>query len=128
NGLVNLFEAMKSWPDDYAETRKAKLRVASLLKNSPDTQQTCVSFATGEPWTLCLEELLKRAEPTAQTHSAALLLHCDTAKSSKPAGKWLKEAEKLVGAVGPDSFAEVMLSTLAEIGKPGPPPKKSYSG
>jgi hypothetical protein len=125
--LARLAETLKAWPSD-ADTRKAQARIAGLLAYAQGKPQGAPRFKTGEPWTLGLQQVLDKLAPDEAQGWHALLDHCSTATSSKPARKWLKEAETLVAAVGPDRFGEVVRITLAEIGKVGPVPKKLMSG
>jgi hypothetical protein len=125
--LTGLLQAVKSWPSD-ADNRKTQIRLAALLEDSPGEQSGRSRFTSGEPWTHVLHEALGGLDQNDASQWDALLVHCSTANSSKPSGKWLKEAEKLVGAIGPDRFSALVRATLAEIGKPGPTPKKFMSG
>jgi hypothetical protein len=121
--LVKLSNAMEKWPD-YADTRKAQLRITALLNGTAGERLTSTRFTTGEPWTRSLQEALNNGDSTIRPYWDALLVHCSTAKSSKPAGKWLKQAENQIAEIGSDCFITVVRAALTEIGKPGPAAKK----
>jgi hypothetical protein len=125
--LVKLVEATKKWPED-AGTRKIRQTLDVLLDDTLKLQPPGLRFTTGEPWTDTLHEALNRLSSTERSHGEALVLHCNAAKGSKPAQKWLREAGKLIVALGPDQFASVLVAVLAEIGKPGPPPTRNFAG
>ena len=125
--LAKLVETTKTWPD-YADTRKVRQTLEVLLDDTIKLQPAGLRFTTGEPWTIALQGALNRLGSVERSHGEALVLHCNEAKSSKPARKWLKEAEKLIAALGPDQFAAVLPTVLAEIGKPGPSPTRNFAG
>jgi hypothetical protein len=74
---------------------------------------------TDEAWARHLRAQLEGLEPPGLRAWDQVFRHCDTARQSKPSGKWLKEADRLIAEIGPDVFARIMTGTLTEIGKPG---------
>src|SRR6516225_4278235 len=118
---------MQGWPED-ADNRKVKVRITALLQDSAGGKTNSCRFTTGEPWTRSLQEYLGKLEADRGQSWKALMAHCATANTSKPTGKWLKQADTLIGWIGRDQFAAVIQAILAEIGKPGPTPKKSMMG
>ena len=121
--LTKLSEALKGWPD-YADKRKVQTRITALLEDSAAKPLVASRF-TGEPWTLALQESLDKLATNERERWEALLVHCASATASKPTRKWLKEAEQRIGEIDPDHFTAVIRAILAEIGKPGPAPKRS---
>jgi hypothetical protein len=79
------------------------------------------TLTTDESWTRFLRGQLDGLERASRTTWDALLLHCSTASQSKPARKWLQQADALIREIGPAAFGVVLSGTLAEIGQPGTP-------
>jgi hypothetical protein len=104
----------------HAEARNAVKRLDELLA-PPPAADPHIQLGADEAWTCYLQERLDKLQPAARPAWQALLLHCKTAAQSKPSGKWLRQAEALVGGVGAAAFADVTGGTLSEIGKPGAP-------
>ncbi len=125
--LVKVREATTKWTD-YADTRKVRLTIESLLKEAVPEQPTGIRFTTGEPWTRALQESLNPVSTGDRLCWDAFLLYCNSAKSPKPTQKWLKQAGKLIDDIGPEGFVSRIQTVLAEIGKPGPPPKRHFAG
>jgi hypothetical protein len=125
--LTNLSQSLESWPN-YADNRKVQSRITALLEDSAGEKSSTCRFTTGEPWTNALQESLARLDAEKGQSWNALLAHCATANASKPSHKWLKQAETLIGWIGEDRVGAVIRAALAEIGKPGPTPKKSMMG
>jgi hypothetical protein len=125
--LAKLGETLSRYPPE-AEYRKAQTRIAALLEDAASKPRDAPRFATKEPWTLALQAALDKLGSDEGQHWGTLLDHCVTATSSKPARKWLKEAEAMVGAIGADRFAAVVRTALAGLGKVGPVPKKIMMG
>ncbi len=107
---------------NYAEFIKAAKRLEEMLEDVGPAPMS-VQWRTGEPWVIKLRAGIDGLDQAGQRAWDALLLHCETARSSKPSQKWLKQAGKLIEAIGREPFAEIMAATLAEIGKPGPVPR-----
>jgi hypothetical protein len=116
----------------YSENRKLLQRVQDLLKNSVDAE-TAENASAGvlafrrpnygigsdEAWTKALSAALAKLQPPAREHWETLLRHCALAKTSKPSGKWLTQAQAALTSIGIQAFASVLGTVLAEIGKPG---------
>jgi hypothetical protein len=106
----------------YAEARKLLARTEALLhREGGDKLAPAIGLVTDEAWTNCLRQALHSMDEKEHVAWQALLVHCSTASGSKPSGKWLKEAQKCVAAIGTDEFAALMLPLLAQLGKPGAP-------
>lgn len=114
----------------YSQAHKLLQRVESLLlcaAAAPDDAgeapasraQPGVKLTTDEPWVKTLRDRLADLDETSRRRWDDLLTHCQGASASRPTGKWLKQAQALVAAID-DSFAEIVLAVLREIGKPGP--------
>jgi hypothetical protein len=95
-------------------------RVQGLLPEAPDPA-TSFELTTDEAWTRCLRQALAGLDGAARPRWHALLAHCATATASKPAKKWLQQAEALIQAIGTEGFASLAAAVLAEVGKPGTP-------
>src|SRR6202011_5231407 len=76
-------------------------------------------LGTDEAWTKALSAALAILQPPERDHWETLLHHCALAKTSKPSGKWLKQAQETLVSIGAQAFASVLGSVLAQIGKPG---------
>jgi hypothetical protein len=125
--LTALRDKLASRANGDAEARKAVQRLDDLLTPPPAaTMETLLT--TDEAWTHHLRAQLAALTPAAKAAWQALLLHCDTASSSKPSGKWLKQAEPLIKEIGSAAFAEALKGTLAEIGEPGAAQSKDIYG
>lgn len=113
----------------YADERKIQERLAKLLaKQNEPAGPKHFELTTKEAWTHRFREALVAMDGKRRTAWDALLHHCETATASKPSGKWMRQAEELVGTIGKESFASVMGQTLAEIGKPGEPHVTNVGG
>jgi hypothetical protein len=117
---------------EYAENRKLLQRVHDLLNSSVDADTAEDVSAGGlalrrrhyclgddEAWTKALSATLAQLQPPARAHWETLLRHCALAKTSKPSGKWLKQAQEVLTTIGIQAFASVLGPVLADIGKPG---------
>jgi hypothetical protein len=110
----------------YAAVRRAVERLNQLLTPAPAAAPGSL-LTTDEAWTRFLRALLGGLDSASKAAWHSLLLHCNTAGQSKPSRKWLKQADALVGSIGPAAFAAVLRGTLAEIGQPGTPQiRQSY--
>jgi hypothetical protein len=124
--LADRIDGILRWTNNQQPpdaTEGLALPEASGLKLRPD-----FGLSSGEAWTSHLSAALAGMEGTNREPWRALLAHCATATTSKPSNKWLNQAEPLVGALGADAFKALVISTLAEIGKPGTPPKAWIMG
>lgn len=114
----------------YAEPRKLLHRVESLLASTDGVEipfRRTSPLTTDEAWTRFLRSALETMDAAAREPWDALLIHCTSAKSSKPSGKWLKQAETLVGVIGSESFSSLLIGLLAEVGKPGVPQLNQFN-
>jgi hypothetical protein len=111
----------------YSEFRKAADRLGKLLA-SDDASVSMLSLITGEAWVETIKAALDACGTAARGHWTALLLHCNTANSSKPSQKWLKQAQAFLAPIGTKAFADLAASVLAQIGKPAPIPPRRISG
>jgi Domain of unknown function (DUF4132) len=111
----------------HAEARHAGERLDKLLA-PPEEPGLRFEFKSDEAWTRHMRAYLASLEPFARAVWEALLVHCDTAVQSKPSGKWVKQAEALVAAVGPEPFAIGLRDLLARIGEPGTPQERESYG
>jgi Domain of unknown function (DUF4132) len=118
--------------NDYAENRKLLRRVQDLLKSSvaaetvENASADLLAFSRpnldlggDEAWTKALSAALATLNPPEREHWERLLRQCAQAKTSKPSGKWQKQAQDMLSSIGIQAFASVMGAVLAEIGKPG---------
>src|SRR5262249_32959540 len=92
NALRHAIEALKSEREGYypnREEQKLNHRIEDMLGTAPADRKDLLE--AGEPWA--------EAAIAAQKKSPkwdALLTYCKTSEASKPSGKWLKEAKKLI--------------------------------
>ena len=63
----------------------------------------------GEAWTDSVNDDLPSFDPKQRTNWSALFKHALTASSSRPSAKWLKTADGLVQAIGPDHVRDTFL-------------------
>ena len=111
---------------DYAEERKQAERIQAIL-NGDQESLASIEFTTREPWTTTLQEHIESLVPTDQEQWEKLIQHFALAKSSKPSQKWLKQAKELIGDdCAP--FIELSITTLSQIGEPGPAPHFNHGG
>ncbi len=76
-------------------------------------------LATGEVWAEAVNDDLGAVEPARRVHWVKLLEHALTATAVKPSSKWLKEARKLVDAIGDDDVREKLLRWFPLFGAGG---------
>ena len=117
---------------EYAENRKLLQRVQNLLvscaeeewsgNDTPDVlafRRPNYRLGSDEAWTKSLSTALANLQPSEREYWETLLHHCALAKTSKPSGKWLKQAQEALTSTGVQVFATVLGAVLGEIGKPG---------
>lgn len=117
---------------EYVENRKLLQRVQNLLKSFSAAEpaeddsagvlafrRPSYSLGCDEAWTKALSAALANLPPAERDNWETLLHHCALAKTSKPSGKWLKQAQEMLETIGIQAFASVLVAVLAEIGKPG---------
>lgn len=104
----------------YAEPRDILKRVEGLLE-AGRKQAAHFELTPDEAWTRHLSQVLAALDSTSRTAWDALLAHCAAATAAKPSQKWLRQARALLPTVGESAFVAALISTLAEVGKPGKP-------
>lgn len=117
---------------DYSENRKLLQRLQNLLDSFAEAESAgndssdVLAFrrphfrlGSDEAWTKALSAALANLQPPEREHWETLLEHCALAKTSKPSGKWLTQAQEALASIGIQAFASVMGAVLVEIGKPG---------
>lgn len=117
---------------EYPENRKLLQRVENLLNRCVEAEMAdndsagvlafrrpSYRLGSDEAWTKALSAALANLEPPERDHWETLLRHCALAKTSKPSGKWLKQAQQVLGSIDVQGFASVLGIVFAEIGKPG---------
>src|SRR5262249_40221751 len=127
-GLEEKLETQK----EYSENRKLLRRVQDLLNSSVDAEtvenapadvlafrRPNYDLGCAEAWTKALSAALAKLDPPEREHWETLLRHCTLAKTSKPSGKWLKQAQDMLTSIGIQALASVLGTVLGEIGKPG---------
>ena len=73
---------------------------------------------SGEAWS---DEVLKRLSalpPAQRQHWLKLMALARKATAGKPSARWLKDAQALVDAVGPDTLRDLLLASLPLLGRP----------
>lgn len=131
NALEGLAEKLQT-QQDYAENRKLLQRVQIVLGDSVDAEKPddgtaevlpfrrpYYDLGSDEAWTTALAAALAKLDDPVRGHWETLLRHCALARSSKPSGKWLKQARETLECVGIQAFVSVLGTALADIGKPG---------
>jgi len=94
------------------EIREQFERIDVLLSKGPSAANTPKPFDTGEPWAAAAQADIDALPPDARAKFNALLFHLQTADSSKPSKKWLKEAGDLLNDFGRDRFAAFVTHCL----------------
>lgn len=113
----------------YADYRKAAARLQKLLGEAGGGATVgMIQWRTDEPWVEHLRDALAAMGGEVRGHWTALLLHCNSATSSKPSQKWLKQATALLGPVGQAEFVHIAVDVLAQIGKPARTPPQRNTG
>jgi hypothetical protein len=91
-------------------------RIDDLLGETPPERKQILE--RGEPWAEAVLELLAKSMAGGKSPWEPLLKHCGDSESSKPSGKWLKEATKRIDAVGVAEFARCVGEWLALAAAP----------
>jgi len=86
-----------------ARDQRLDVRMRDLLGESPSGLPQ-----PGEPWSDAALRDYNEAEPRQQAALQALFAHCSDSMASKPSGKWIKTAEKLIADIGHDAFAATL--------------------
>ena len=96
-------------------------RCRDLIDDMDDDQKGLALLAWniehGEVWSELAIEQLSQLEHDKLAAWNALLEHCQTKKSSKPSARWLKQADKMLDAIGRDAFSEKLFGWLDVLGK-----------
>ncbi len=107
-----------------AERRRAKQTIDRLLDTEtsnvkPDTAsariRTPPTVDRRDPWAEPIADFLAGLEDAQGNAWDDLIAYARTASSSKPSGKWLKEAGKLLEAVGKDQFQQKIVDWLQQV-------------
>lgn len=112
--LLRLKESL-SREDDWegADRRRAKQTIDRILSGAeslPAAEESVTRFRKPafvdrrDPWAAAIADFLEGLDPGQGRAWDALINYGRTATSSKPSGKWLKEAGKLLAAVGKDAY------------------------
>ncbi len=112
--LLRLKESL-SREDDWegADRRRAKQTIDRILSGSepsPAAQESITRFRKPafvdrrDPWAAAIADFLEGLDPSQGHAWDALINYGRTATSSKPSGKWLKEAGNLLTAVGKAAY------------------------
>jgi hypothetical protein len=113
-GLAAIQTAMEHGRVHKAEQKELG-RIRSLL-GGPST----VEIEPGEAWSERARADLQSFGPKQAPAWSALLAHCTTAESSKPAKKWLTAAAELVNIIGRDEFKTTVLQWFSLVALPRP--------
>jgi hypothetical protein len=89
-------------------------RIDELLGQAPPERKQVVE--AGEPWADAVLEALRDA--SAGSKWEPLLRHGAEGSSSKPSGKWIKDAKKLIDAIGAAEFVRCADEWLSLATKP----------
>jgi hypothetical protein len=100
-----------------ADCRKTADRLAALVSEGPQ-----VHIEPGEAWSDAALADLEALPPDSRRAWNELLAHAQTASGGKPPAKWLKEATRLVEAVGHDSLRAHLMRWFPLVDKPGTGP------
>ena len=125
----------------YSDARKVGKRVEALLAQ-PSAEQTKpvvksatsnsetqkLDINTGEAWTNALLEKLDALSSEERLLWNVFLVHCGSAKSSKPTKKFFKQAKECLDSIGRETFIQVVTPALLAIGQPGKPKTFNYGG
>jgi hypothetical protein len=121
--LTTLRDKLLASEASRAEKRDGAKQLDKLLG---PTEANAFQLTSDEAWTRHLQAHLEGLDPSARAAWEALLFHCTSAGQSKPSGKWLKQADALVAAIGTAAFTAGLSGVLAEIGKPGTPEMRDF--
>ncbi|HSG40110.1 MAG TPA: hypothetical protein VLE27_10775, partial [Thermoanaerobaculia bacterium] len=94
--------------------------LGNLLQGTMQQKPAAVEIRPGEAWADALRSELAALSPAGVSAWQSLLLHCQSAKAGAPSGKWARQAEELVSAVGREDFHRIAGFVLSQIGRPGP--------
>jgi hypothetical protein len=101
----------------HKNERQGLERLKRLLGDNPLND---FPIQEGEAWSNAALQALRSLPNNRQQLWNALLHHCQTAESSKPAQKWLKRAMELVDGVGRDEFKNQVVHWFALVALPRP--------
>ncbi|BDI28226.1 hypothetical protein CCAX7_002770 [Capsulimonas corticalis] len=109
-------EALEAWatapPGRYggAEEAKVKIKVKNMLEGSVHAP-----LQGGEPWGDGVRADLNEMSTTESQKWHALLSHAMTSEAAKPSGKWLKQLQPRIDALGHDVYLKQMRSWIARF-------------
>lgn len=122
------------WLREFIESGKSELSLALLAAarrvahiNVGYTEAAFYKWAadiltpelnTGEAWSDAFLARLDALPAEHRQHWPALVAHARTATTGKPSAKWLKEGQKLLDAVGADTFRHVLSESLPLLSRP----------
>lgn len=95
------------------EIRELTTRIEELLGAT-----RTVALNRGEPWADALLERIDAMAADPQQAWKELLEYAGTAEQARPSGKWLKDAEPLIEAIGADALAAELAEILPLVGQP----------
>jgi len=107
-----------------AERRRAKQAIDCLLTTETSTVETGAASARKrrppkvdqrDPWAETISDFLAGLEDAHGTVWDDLIAYSRTAFSSKPSGKWLKEAGRLLEAVGKTQFQQKIADWFPQV-------------
>ena len=106
-----------------ARVRRLATRVRALINSEARTagRPDRLTLGEDEAWTRTLGGALDAMNGSGCAAWKALLHHCSLARASKPSAKWIADARTMIRVIGDGPAAEVLISVLGEIGKPGKP-------
>ena len=90
-------------------------RLDDLLGETTDERKQLLD--RGEPWADAVMDAVQ-ASGGAESAWARLLRYCGGGDGSKPSGKWLKEAKKLIDALGAAEFSRCAVEWLTLAAQP----------
>lgn len=111
---VKTIRAFMRSPTSFgADGERAKARLGTLLGEA-----AVIELARGEAWSdAAMADLEAMPKERAQAWTA-LLLHCRESSGAKPSGKWNKQAEERLHAVGSDEVKGRVLRWFPLVDKP----------
>ncbi len=141
DALYSLHGALSQEGDfESADRRRMKATITRLLNSGSTPQSSSVplprsrkaqSLDARDLWAAPINEFLASLETSQGGLWDDLIVYARTATASKPSGKWLKQADSLLEAVGRDNFREKIVEwfqgvrptvrTSRFLGLPEPP-------
>ena len=97
------------------EARRWVLRLKELKGDT----EISLPLVAGDVWADRAMLEIRSLDPATKTAWAELMLHCLSATGSAPSGKWMKTAEKHLGAIGSKEFTNTVLNWFPQVDDPG---------